>query len=78
MQEHYKMITNDLGKQKSLDSGSKAIHQINFTGNIENQSPIFFIIEGAKETALDLLQETVKYSNFIFCFNIKGLNIKLH
>ena len=54
------MIAIDLSKQKELDSDSKEIQQINFTGNIENQSTISFIIEEAKETVLDFSQRTVK------------------
>ena len=46
--EHYNMIAIDLSKQKQLDSDPKAIQQFNFTGNLENQSTIFFIIEESK------------------------------
>ena len=58
--EHYKMIAIDLSKQQELDSDLKSIQQINFTGNLENQSITFFTIEEDKETVLDFLQETVK------------------
>ena len=58
--EHYKMIAIDLSKQKELDSDPKALQQINFTGNLENQSTMFFITEKAKETVLDFPQGTVK------------------
>ena len=54
------MIAIDLSKQQALHADLKAIQQINFTGNLENQSKIFFIIEEAKETALYFLQGTVK------------------
>ena len=54
------MIAIDLNKQQELDSDPKTIQQINFTGNLENQSTIFFIIEEAKETVLDFSQEIVK------------------
>ena len=54
------MIAIDLSKQQALDADLKAIQQINFTGNLENQSKIFFIIKEAKETALYFLQGTVK------------------
>ena len=62
------MISIDLSKQQGLDSDPKAIQEINFTGNLENQSTMFFIIEEAKEIVLDFSQGTVKvkYSNFIF------------
>ena len=55
-----KIIAIDLSKQQALDSDPKAIQQINFTGNLENESTIFFIVEEAKETVLDFSQGTVK------------------
>ena len=54
------MIAIDLSKKKALHSDRKALQQINFTGNLENQFKIFFIIEEAKETVLDFSQGTVK------------------
>ena len=54
------MIVICLSKQQALESDPKAIEQINFTGNIEQQATIFFIIEEAKETVLDFSQGTVK------------------
>ena len=64
---YYKMIVIDLSKQQALDPDPKAIQQVNFTGNLENQSTIFFIIEEAKETVLDFSQGTVKVFYFFFC-----------
>ena len=58
--EHYKMITIDLSKQQEPDSDPKAIQQIDFTGNLEQQATIFFIIKETKETVLDFSQGTVK------------------
>ena len=58
--KYYKMIATDLVKQQELDSNPKVIQQINFTGNLRNQSKLFFIIEEAKETVLDFSQGTVK------------------
>ena len=54
------MMAIDLSKKKALYSDRKALQQINFTGNLENQFKIFFIIEEAKETVLDFSQGTVK------------------
>ena len=54
------MIAIDLRKQQELDSDPKAMQQLNFTGNIENQSKIFFIIEKAKEIVLNFPKSTVK------------------
>ena len=36
------------------------MQQINFTGNLENNAAIFFIIEEAKETSLDFSKATLK------------------
>ena len=47
----YKMIA--ISKQQAVDADPKAIQQINFTGNLEQQATIFFISEEAKETVLD-------------------------
>ena len=58
--KHYKTIAIDLSKQRALDADPKAIQQINFTGNVEQQATIFFLIEEAKETILDFLQGAVK------------------
>ena len=52
----------DLNKQQALDVDPRAIQQINFTANLDRpgNTTMFFIIEEAKETVLDFLQETVK------------------
>ena len=76
-EKYYKAIAINLSKQQALDADPKATQQINFTGSLEQQETIFFIIEEAKETVLDFLQGTVKYSNFVFCLNIKWLNLTL-
>ena len=55
-----KTIAIDLSKQQALDADPKAIQKINLTGNLENQSTIFFIIEEVKETVLDFSQGSVK------------------
>ena len=57
---YYKIIAIDLSKQQALDADQKTIQQINFTGNIEEQSTISFIIEEAKQTVLDFSPGTVK------------------
>ena len=51
----------DLSKQQALDADPKAIQQINFTGNLDQDecATMFFIIEEAKETILDFSQGTV-------------------
>ena len=60
--ENYKMIATDLSKQHALHADPRAIQQINFTANLDTagNTTIFFIIEEAKETVLDISQRTVK------------------
>ena len=58
--ESYKLIAVDLSKQQSLDANPNAMQQINFTGNLDRQGAIFFIIEETKETVSDFSQLTVK------------------
>ena len=60
--DNYKMISIDLVKQQAVYEDSRAIQQINLTANLdrENNTRIFFILEEAKETALEFSQETVK------------------
>ena len=56
------MIAIDLNKQQALDADPRAIHQINFTANLDRavNITIYFILEEAKETVLDFSQGTVK------------------
>ena len=60
--DNHKTIAIDLSKQQALDANPTAIQQINFTANLDraNNSQIFFILEEAKETVLDVSQGTVK------------------
>ena len=51
--KYYNMIAIDLSKQQALDADLKAIQQINFHVNLEQQATIFFIIEEAKENVSD-------------------------
>ena len=56
------MIAIDLSKQESFDADLRAIKEINFTANLDRarNTIMFFIIEEAKETVLELSQGTVK------------------
>ena len=56
------MIAIDLSKQQALNADLRAIQQINFTENLDNDgnTTIFFIIEEAKDTILNFSQGTVK------------------
>ena len=60
--KYYKMIAISLSEQQALDADPKAIQQINFTGNLEqdNGGTIFSIMEEAKETVFNFTQGTVK------------------
>ena len=60
--KYYKIIAIDLNKQQSLDGVQKAIHQFNFTANLERKATIAFIIEEAREKVSDFSQGTVKLS----------------
>ena len=56
------MIAVDLCKQQALDADPKSIQQINFKANLDRarNTRIYFILEEAKETVLNLSQGTVK------------------
>ena len=54
------MVAIDLSKQEALEADPEGIQQINFTGNLENNATIFFIIEETKGTILNFSQRTVK------------------
>ena len=60
----YKLIEKDLSKQQGIDADSKAIQQINFTGNVVMLS----ILEEVKEAILDLSQRNVTVFSIYFCF----------
>ena len=61
---YFKMIVIDLSKQQALDADSKALQQIDITGNLTREeyanTTMFFIIVEAKENVLDFSQGTVK------------------
>ena len=56
------MIAVDLSKQQALDADPRAIQQIDSTANLDRagNTRIYFILEEAKETKLDISQGTVK------------------
>ena len=56
------MIAIDLSKQQALDADARAIQQISFTVNLDNDgnTRIYFILEEAKETIFKFSQGTVK------------------
>ena len=56
------MIAVDLSKQQVPDVDPRAIHQIEFTGNLQRagNTTMFFILKEAKETILDFSQGAAK------------------
>ena len=50
--KYYKVIAKDLSKRKALDADPKAIQQINFTANLDQDGnkTMFFIAEEANKT----------------------------
>ena len=60
--KYYKMIATDLSKQQALDADLRAIQQINFTANLDEDgnTRFYFILEEVKETIFEFSQGTVK------------------
>ena len=56
------MIAIDSSIQQAFDADPRAIQQIHFIANLDRagNTTMFFIIEEAKETVVDLSQGTVK------------------
>ena len=64
-EKNYKIIAVDLSKQKALDTDSRAIQQIIFTGEIKSTAAntrviIFYVLEKSKETILEFSKGTTK------------------
>ena len=57
-QKNYRLIAVDLSKQKALDSDSRAIQPITFTGTIKTTAKIHYIIEQSKEIILKFSERT--------------------
>ena len=75
----HKLIAIVLSKQQVVGDDPKAIQQINFTGNLDRDgtTTIYFIIEEAKETVLNVSKETMRV--ILFCFNIiSNVNINFN
>ena len=64
-EKNYRLIAADLSKQKALDTDSRAIQQIIFTGKINAEADntrviIDHILEKSKETILEFSKGTTK------------------
>ena len=60
VKKNYRLIAADLSKQKALDADPKAIQQIIFTGETDNEIRIYYIPEQSKETILEFSKGTTK------------------
>ena len=58
--DYYKMIATDLSQQQALDADPKPMQEIGFTGQLNQNATMFFIILEAKETILGFSQGTVR------------------
>ena len=63
--DNYRVIASDLSKNKALDTDSRAIQQIIFTGKIKSAVAntrviIYCILEQSKETTLQFSKGTTK------------------
>ena len=59
--DDFRLIIADLSKQKALDADLKAIQQIIFTGQADNEAlTVFYILEQSKETKLEFSKGTTK------------------
>ena len=64
-EKKYRLIAADLSKQKALDSDSRAIQQIVFTGKVSTNGMLYYIIEQSKETILQFFKGTISFVNKI-------------
>ena len=58
--KNYRLIAVDLSKQKALDTDSRAIQPIIFTGKASSGVMIYHILEQSKETILEFSKGTTK------------------
>ena len=57
--DDFRLIAADLSKQKAIDADPKAIQQIIFTGQADNEAlTVFYIFEKSKETILHFSKGT--------------------
>ena len=57
---NYRLIAADVSKQKSLDTDSRGIQQIIYTGKVNTVVVIFCIYEKSKEAVLEFYKGTTK------------------
>ena len=59
-EENFRLIAADLSKQKALDADSKAIQQIIFTSQAEDEASVLYVLEKSKKTVLEFTKGTTK------------------
>ena len=64
-EKNYRLIADDLSKQKALDTDLRAIQQIIFTGKMKAEVAsarviIYYILEQSKETTLQFSKGTTQ------------------
>ena len=76
--DYYKMIAIDLDKQQALDADPRAMHQVNFTANLDRAGNIriYFILEEAKETVLDFTRNCKRFVDAIPLSDLIFISIK--
>ena len=64
--DDFRLIAVNLSKQKALDADSRAIQQIIFTGQVDDEAlKVFYILEKSKETLLEFAKGTTKVLKLI-------------
>ena len=64
--DDFRLIAVTLSKQKALDADSRAIQQIIFTGQVDDEAlKVFYILEKSKETLLEFAKGTTKVLKLI-------------
>ena len=58
--KHYKLVADDLSKQKELDTDPRAIEQIEFKYMPQTDSTIYWVLEKSKETIMEFYKGNVK------------------
>ena len=57
-EKNYRLIAADMSKQNALDADPREIQQIIFTGKVDANSTIYYILEQSKETILQYSKGT--------------------
>ena len=58
-----------LSKQQTVDANPKAIQQVNFAGNLDQETKMFFIIIRSKLSSFEFFTKNHKIIVNLFCFN---------